>query len=232
MIVAKNLRVDELGEPLFEKVNQVIHSKERIAVVGSSTSLATTFLRIIAAEVEPDEGTIKVEGERLLYLSPESLSGSARALTQVFHTRPTFLLIDAGAVELGTDALESLTQIVQGFRGGILITSENSGLMQVARATRVLELNSITKTVTSYAGKYEMYLIEKKKRDAQVNEAYEKQQREKRRLEAWLEQKRKEAAANRSPEKGATIRAKVKYLRREILDKEIPNPNLDSVEDV
>jgi ATPase subunit of ABC transporter with duplicated ATPase domains len=225
MISLKNARVDVLGEPLFEKVNLVIRPNERIAVVGTNPDLVTAFLHVLADEVEIDEGSIKIEAERIHYLSPESLTGGENPLAQIFHTRPTFILIDTGSSAINPDVASSLTTFIQKFRGGILIASSDISLIQAAKTTKVLELSAVMKTVTSHTSTYDLYLLEKGKRDQQVNDAYEKQQREKQRLEIWLDQKRKEAAIDRSPEKGATIRAKAKYLKREILDKEIPNPN-------
>jgi ATPase subunit of ABC transporter with duplicated ATPase domains len=225
MIVIKNLGVNQRGEPLFEKVDLVIRSGERIAMVGSTAEAVTTFFQVLAYEVEMDEGTVRIEGERMLYLSAKSFEGDASALAQVFHSRPTFLLIDTGSATVSLDMLKNLTQIIHGFRGGILMATTHTELIQAAKTTKVFELNVPMKTVTSYTGTYDAYRLEKEKRDAHLNEAYEKQQREKRRLEEWLVQKRNDAAKNSSPEKGATIRTKAKYLQREILDKEIPNPN-------
>jgi ATPase subunit of ABC transporter with duplicated ATPase domains len=223
MIVIKNLSVKELGEPLFEKVNLVIRPNERIAVVGSTAEIVDTFLRVLAGEIEMDEGSIKVVGGTLLYLSPETLN--AEGYSEIFHKRPTFLLINTSSQTLRADATETLLRLIQNFRGGILISDQDEALARATKTTKVLEINSSTKTVTAYTGTYDSYILDKEKRDIQIREAYEKQQREKRRLETWLEQKRKEAAISRSPEKGATIRTKAKYLQREILDKEIPNPN-------
>ncbi len=225
MIVVKNLKVIEHGEPLFEKVNVVIRAGERVAMVGADAVAVTTFMRVIAGELDMDVGTVATEGERVAYVSSEILKGGADALARVFHSRPTFLLIDAiGTFNL--DEAGNIQRFIQSFRGGILISSTEASIVQSTKTTRVIELSSATKTISAYTGTYDSYLVEKEKRDAQLAEAYEKQQREKRRLEGWLEQKQKEASVDRSPEKGATIRAKKKYLEREILSKEIPNPNL------
>jgi len=90
----------------------------------------------------------------------------------------------------------------------------------------VLELHEDSKSVTSYTGTYESFTSEQAIQRTRSLEAYEKQQREKRRLEEWLEVKREEASRDKkAPEKGAVIRAKVKYLKREILDKELPKPS-------
>jgi ATPase subunit of ABC transporter with duplicated ATPase domains len=224
MIVVKGLCVDVRAETIFEKVNLVIQSGERVAMVGSSQQDVTLFLHILAGESEMDEGTVITEGERVAYISPEVLRGGTEVLAQILHARPTFLIIDSGTEAMYTGAVEDATRFIRSFKGGMLITSGDSALVRAAKTTRVFELQTSLKTVTSYTGTYDAYLIEKEKNEARANEAYKKQQREKRRLEEWLEQKRKEASVDRSPEKGATIRAKVKYLKREILDKEIPRP--------
>ena len=67
-------------------------------------------------------------------------------------------------------------------------------------------------------------MVEREKNQARIKDAYEKQQKEKRRIEDLIDQKRTAATHNRSPEIGATIRAKKKYLQREILDKAVPKP--------
>jgi ATPase subunit of ABC transporter with duplicated ATPase domains len=224
MIVTKDLRADVLGEPIFEKVNLVIRPGERIAVLGAKGSEVTTFLKILAGEEEMDAGTVRTDGERVHYLSPELLTGSAEELARMHHARPTFLLIDALGANAEPAAIERVKEVLHAFRGGILIAANDAALMHVAKTTRVFEIRTARKTITSYTGSYATYLLEKEKNDAQELEAYEKQQKEKRRLEDWLTNKRKEASNDRSPEKGATIRTKAKYLQREILDKEIPKP--------
>ncbi|MDB5189761.1 MAG: hypothetical protein JWN49_87 [Parcubacteria group bacterium] len=224
MIVIKDLRVDVLGEPLFEKVNLVIQSGERVGVLCTKKSDVAIFLDAVAGTSETDEGTITYEGERIGYLSAETLQGGAETVMRVLHSRPTFLILNMTDVTdvAVTSAVKSL---LAGFRGGVLMGAEDPQLMEMAKVKRVLEIHISTKLITSFAGSYTDYLIEREKNQARFNDAYEKQQKEKRRLEDWLAQKRVEAAKDkRSAQKGATIRTKAKYLQREILDKEIPKP--------
>lgn len=223
MIVIKGLRVDVLGETIFEKVNLVIRQGERIGVFGTRPSDVTTFLGVIVDNVEADEGTVTGEGERVAYVSSKTLAGGTESLARVLHARPTFLVIDGGTIVAPANAAE-IIRFIKGFRGGILIASEDPEFMHAANLTRVLEIDAATRTIGSYTKNYSDYVIEREKNQERIREAYEKQQKEKRRLEDWLTQKREEANKDRSPEKGATIRAKAKYLKREILDKEIPKP--------
>jgi ATPase subunit of ABC transporter with duplicated ATPase domains len=223
MIVTKDIRADVLGEPIFEKVNLVVQSGERIGVMRSQASTITTFLRILSGDEESDAGTVLREGERVQYVSSETMNAGKDVLAKLHHTRPTFLLLDAMGLEPG--ALGEVRQFITSFRGGILLASNDASLMLAAKTTRVFELQASTKSVASFTGSYAEYLVEREKNIARVTEAYEKQQKEKRRLEDWLTQKREEAAIDRSPAKGATIRTKAKYLKREVLDKEIPKPD-------
>lgn len=223
MIVIKQLRVDVLGEPLFEKVNLVIPTGERVGVLGARASDVTAFLRVVAGEDEMDDGTVTRDGERVGYVSPEVLEGGADALARIHHARPTFLIIDTHETSSSVDQ-QALQRFIAQFRGGMLIASENADVMHAARVTRILEIDPATRSISSFTGNYAAYLVEREKAQARIAEAYEKQQREKRRLENWLEEKRLEATKDRAPEKGATIRTKAKYLQREILDKEIPKP--------
>jgi pleuromutilin/lincosamide/streptogramin A transport system ATP-binding/permease protein len=222
MIVIKNLRAEVLGEPIFEKVNLVIHTGERIGILGTRGSDVTTFLRVIAGEEEMDAGTVSSEGERVLYVSSEMIQG-AESLATLHHSRPTMLLLDV--VETGPKGTEVIQQFIQSYRGGIVIASNDTNLMLAAKVTRVIEIHASTQAISSYTGSYTEYLVEREKNLARMNEAYDRQQKEKRRLEEWLAKKRLETMTDRSPEKGATIRTKAKYLQREILDKEIQKPD-------
>ena len=226
MIVIKDLRANSLGEPLFERVNIVIRPGERVAVVGEQEGAVSTFLRILSGEEESDRGTAATEGERLAYISPEMFLEGGPALGRLHHTRPTFIILDALAPGASETAIQDALQFIIGFRGGVLIAALDDRLIGAAKVTRVLELHEDSKSITSFTGSYENFCSEQNIQRARSLEAYEKQQREKHRLEEWLEVKRKEASRDKkAPEKGAVIRAKVKYLKREILDKELPKPS-------
>ncbi len=232
MIVVKDLRVNALGEPLFEKVNLVIRPGERIALVGSQEGDVSTLLRVLAGEEDADRGTVASEGERTAYVPPEMFLEGGQSLGRLHHTRPTFLYFDATSTDASDSVIQDAVCFIEGFRGGILLAAADDRLIYAAKVSRVFEMHATTASITSYTGNYADFCIEREKSLARLTEAYEKQQKEKRRLEEYLEQKRKEAAKkNSSPEKGAVVRAKAKYLQREILDKEIPKPTLSNPSD-
>ncbi len=224
MIVTKDLRVDVLGEAIFQKVNVVIRSGERVGVMGSNERDVSLFLQVLAGEVEMDEGTVATEGERVVYMSSKMLSGNPETLDELLTTRPSCIILDA-LEPTPPNTSEKIQNALESFRGSVVIASNDASLMLRAKITRMLELHTSTKSLTSFTANYTDYLVEREKNEARVTEAYKKQQKEKKRLEDWLDQKRKEASIDRSPQKGSTIRTKAKYLKREILDKEIPRPS-------
>lgn len=264
MIIIKNLSSHIAGEPLFEKVSLGIRPNDRIGIVGQNGSGKTTFLRILAGQLEPDEGSIKIEQERIGYLPQDfsfidddtiasfllpvpaavrdkvrkevglknipaetpvsALSGGQKrrlALARVLGAGPTFLLLDEPTNHLDRTAIEWLEGFINGFRGGVVIISHDRSLLDHT-VTKILEIDMRSSVMKEYTGNYSAFLIEREKRDALQNEAHRLQQLEKKRLEQWLARKREEAKIYDDPSKGKMIRAKERYLQREILDNEIP----------
>ena len=63
MIKINNLTKYYGDKLLFKNINLDIFSGEKIGIVGSNGAGKSTFLKIIAGEVEPDSGTVKTTGK-------------------------------------------------------------------------------------------------------------------------------------------------------------------------
>jgi ABC-type uncharacterized transport system ATPase component len=148
MIVAKNLRFNELGDTLFEKVNLVIRDGERVGVMGSSEHIVTTFLQVMSSDTELDEGTVTAAGEKVAYVSAEKFSENTASFESLLGTRPTFIILDAQAV--APEISPAIMKCIRGFRGGMLIASNAASIMSVAKITRMLEVHAPTKSVMSF----------------------------------------------------------------------------------
>lgn len=63
MIKINNLTKYYGDKLLFKNINLDIFSGEEIGIVGSNGAGKSTFLKIIAGEVEPDSGAVKATGK-------------------------------------------------------------------------------------------------------------------------------------------------------------------------
>ncbi len=59
LVVAKNLRKDAGGRTLFRHLDFTLSPGTRIGLMGPNGSGKTTLLRLLAGEIQPDQGTIK-----------------------------------------------------------------------------------------------------------------------------------------------------------------------------
>ena len=71
MILVNNISKEYFGEPLFEKVSFSIKRGDKIGLVGPNGAGKTTILKIILGQTESDEGSIKIENEKIGYLPQE-----------------------------------------------------------------------------------------------------------------------------------------------------------------
>jgi ATP-binding cassette subfamily F protein 3 len=163
-------------------------------------------------------------------LSPEllvkQLSGGQKtrlAIAKLLADKPTFLLLDEPTNHLDIEAVEWLETFLTNFAGGVLIVSHDRRLLDNT-VSKIFELDSSTRSLNEYEGGYTNYLAEREKRIERQDDAYKRQQREKKRLEEWIALKKQEAAIYDSPSKGKMIRAKERYLEREILEKPVLRP--------
>lgn len=266
MITIKNLTKNILGETLFEEVSFVLHKGDKVGLVGPNGCGKSTLLKIILGEVEADGGDVRLENERVGYLSQDlffksdetmesflsasenpkaksvlekiglgdiphniavkKLSGGQKtrlSLARILLDRPSVLLLDEPTNHLDLKGLEWLENFIRDFRGGVLIVSHDRRLLDNS-VNKILEIDSVNHKFAEYVGGYTEYAMEKEKKLARWENEYQRQQKEKRRMELWLALKRQEAHLHPDPAKGRLIRAMEKRLRREIYDNEIPSP--------
>ena len=154
------------------------------------------------------------------------LSGGQKtrlALSKLLVGKPSFLLLDEPTNHLDLKGIEWLENFINHFNGGVLIISHDRRLLDNSVA-KILEIDAVNHKFVEYLGGYEDYLDQKEKRMEKWEGDYDRQQKEKKRLEDWLKWRRIQASAHPNPKLGKQIHAKERYLQREILDKEILRP--------
>ncbi len=162
-----------------------------------------------------------------LDFSVSRLSGGQKtklALARVLLSKPTMLLLDEPTNHLDVEAVEWLENLIEEFKGGVLIISHDRRLLDNS-VNKILEMDSANGMFNEFVGGYTEYVTEKEKRTERQEEAYKRQQKEKKRMEAWLTLKRQEASVYADPSKGKLIRAMEKRLERDIYSQEIVRPS-------
>ncbi len=71
MISIKNLSKEYFGIPLFESVSFSIKKGDKIGLVGPNGSGKSTIIKIILGKIEADNGSVRVENEKIGYLPQE-----------------------------------------------------------------------------------------------------------------------------------------------------------------
>jgi len=76
MIRVSNLTIEIFGNPLFENISFTLHRKDKVGLIGPNGSGKTTILKCLLKEIEPDKGSLKIEHERIGYLSQATVEES------------------------------------------------------------------------------------------------------------------------------------------------------------
>lgn len=213
----------DAGEVKIEK-EQIGYLPQQIDFRHNET--VGEFLSV--AEEHKTEGVLKEVG---LFPVPSTmqvskLSGGQKtrlALAKLLLGKPSMLLLDEPTNHLDLKGIEWLENFIKYFNGGVLIISHDRRLLDNS-VNKILEIDPINHKFIEYIGGYGEYLVEKEKRMEKWEGDYDRQQKEKKRLENWLKWRRIQASAHPNPKLGKQIHAKERYLQREILDKEILRP--------
>lgn len=143
----------------------------------------------------------------------------AKAL--LYH--PSILLLDEPTNHLDREGVDWFLDFLRTFRGTVFAVSHDRELLE--KMTRVFEINPNDHSFEQYIGGWHAYKKERAERISQKQEAYEGQQKEKKRLEEHLRWRQIQASAHSNPNLGAQIRMMKRRIEREITSQEITRPN-------
>jgi macrolide transport system ATP-binding/permease protein len=149
---------------LFSLERLAIYQGDKVAVVGANGAGKTTLLRLIARELQPDEGRITVRGligvipqlgspknaaegaraaERMGFKLSGTHSGGERTcalIAAAFAQQPDLLLADEPTTNLDLDGIERLERMLRAFQGGLLLISHDRMLLENV-CSKVLDLD-------------------------------------------------------------------------------------------
>ncbi len=189
------LRVDSL----------MIYEADRIGVVGINGSGKTTLLRILAGDIDADEGKVERKGEGFFIrqledseskveesllgrlgvkeIEKETMSGGERTrlkIAEAFSSQASILFADEPTSSLDMAGIDFLEEELKNFKGAIVIVSHDRMLLDNV-CNRILEVEG--GRVGEYPGNYSDYKRLKEMELKRKSFEYEQYEKEKNRLE-------------------------------------------------
>ena len=203
-----------------------VYQGERIGLVGSNGAGKTTLLRVLAGELEPDAGTVKVmcdthffrqfsegidpfelDGKEMKALQiqdkvwQETVSGgedTRMRLAWMFSSGKRLVFLDEPTANLDMQGIALLKQKLLEL-DTMVIVSHDRALLN-ALCTRIVEIRD--GQLTGYEGNYEDYVRQRDQAVQRQWTEYENYTSEKRRLEKVYRQKKQKAASIEKLPKG------------------------------
>jgi phospholipid/cholesterol/gamma-HCH transport system ATP-binding protein len=142
LVEISNLHFQRNGRPIFDGVDIQIREGKITAIMGPSGTGKTTLLRLIGAQLRPDQGQILVAGENIHQLSRSALFKLRKKMGMLFQSGGLFTHLNVFEnvafplrehTKLSDDMIRSLVLIkleMVGLRGAYdLMPSELSGGM-------------------------------------------------------------------------------------------------------
>jgi len=183
---------------LFRAEQLRIASGERIGLVGMNGAGKTTLLRLIAGELKPDAGTVRIAGSRAVIpqLKPDegTLSGgetTALCMERALAENAALLLADEPTMHLDADHIRRLEKALLAYEGAVVVISHDREFLDRV-CTRIWAIED--GAVSTYSGNYTFYREMRELQRRQHWEKYESYVDKKRQLEAAIQQKARKAA--------------------------------------
>ncbi len=186
-----------------------IYDRQRIGLVGRNGSGKTTLLKIIAKEMSPDEGNVRLLAStemvpQFKYVDTHKSGGEITQsyLQNAFNESPGLLLLDEPTTHLDYERIVWLEHHVQDFLGAVLIVSHDRTFLDQL-CTEIWEVEDAK--VTVYKGNYSEYAAQKALERRKHQEAFETYEKEKKQIVKAIQEK--EEKAQRATKKPKNISA-------------------------
>ena len=169
LLIADQLSLSYGETQLFHDLSFTLERGERVGLVGPNGAGKSTLLRLIAGEVAPDSGALRIENRAALRLlhqeahlgGTETLSGGERtraAISEALSGSPSLLLLDEPTNHLDLDSVRHLIQRLRDLDCAVLIVSHDRYFLDET-VDRILELEE--GKLTEYWGGYSDYREQK-----------------------------------------------------------------------
>ena len=93
IITARNLHFGWPERPIFAGIDLTIHRGQVVVIMGASGSGKTTLLRLIGGQLQPETGTVEVDGQCINTLTRKELYMARRKMGMLFQAGALFTSI-------------------------------------------------------------------------------------------------------------------------------------------
>lgn len=186
MLRISNLSFSYQNQQLLENLNLVLSNHEVVAIIGDNGSGKTTLLRLIASELQPDNGSItKNDMIGFMRQTQEDIkdkSGGERTqirLAELFRQKPEILLLDEPTNNLDRDSKAWLLRNLRGYQGLVLVVSHDRDFLNTV-AEKIIYLHDGKAEV--FLGDYANFCERQSQIKREKMQKYEYSQQEKKKL--------------------------------------------------
>lgn len=190
MLKISNLSFAYRGDLIFQGLNLSFSAPEIVAVIGDNGTGKTTLLRLIAGELEPNDGSIKCQGPigflRQTQDNCLEKSGGEKTqacLAELLRQNPCVLLLDEPTNNLDKESKEWLLRSLRAYSGLVLVVSHDRHFLTQG-AEKVVYLRD--GEVEVFCGGYQEFCDRKEQEKHEQLKSYEQTQRQKRKLKTQL----------------------------------------------
>lgn len=210
LIEARGVRKSYALRTVLDIESFELYDGERVGLVGENGAGKSTFIKILAGEIEPDEGIISrlapmaviaqtggFEGEDIApslvseFAAPGERAGlsggekTRRRIAGALSSRGQVLLADEPTTDLDSAGVERLEKHLKNYDGAILLISHDRALLDSV-CTRIIHLED--GKITSYPGNYTAYREELSRRREYQAFKYDQYRSEQKRIRTMMQQ--------------------------------------------
>lgn len=186
LLSIKNLKHYVADRLLLDIDHHQVTDNEKIALIGRNGCGKSTLLKLIAGQLEPDQGQITVHGRVGLVsqLAPptDNASGGEAAwarLEEALAQAPALLLADEPDSHLDSRSRIQLTKKLSNFDGAVILVTHDRGLINKV-CQRIIEIDH--GRLKLFSGNFDDYLAQKELELKAADDLYQNLQKEKKRL--------------------------------------------------